>query len=201
MAIHLGPDETAALGWAFSTRSEQARSLREQLERGEELTDDDVAAVRKEWEAAGRPAHEPHVHRTAVELSDGTTVIAVSFHADDPYGRDAAPAFGLYLDARWGPPWPHRHVAWPDFGVPEDVDELRTSLQELLDRARGGERVEIGCLGGHGRTGTALACLAVLTGTRADQAVEWVRADYCIDAVETDEQRRFVEGFGTQASP
>jgi hypothetical protein len=35
----------------------------------------------------------------------------------------------------------------------------------------------------------------VLTGTPADQAVDWVRARYCPKAVETDAQRAFVESF------
>ena len=65
----------------------------------------------------------------------------------------------------------------------------------LLARARAGDAVEIGCLGGHGRTGTALACLAVLTGTAPDEAVAWVRRRYCDHAVETDAQRAFVERF------
>ena len=64
-----------------------------------------------------------------------------------------------------------------------------------LDRARGGELVEIGCLGGHGRTGTALACLAILTGIPADEAVPWVRANYCARGVETIEQEAFVLGL------
>jgi len=130
-----------------------------------------------------------HVHRTPVELADGTTVTAVSFLAGDPYTRDTSPVFGLYLDACWAPPWPHEHLAWPDFGLPSDVDGLRAALEGLLGRARRGELVEIGCLGGHGRTGTALACLAVLAGTPRQAAVDWVRGRYCSHAVETDEQR------------
>jgi hypothetical protein len=141
-------------------------------------------------------AWEPHVHRNRVEFADGTAVTAVSFLVEDPYRRDTSPAFGLYLDQRWDPPWPHEHLAWPDFGVP-DASELTASLRRLLARARAGEVVEIGCLGGHGRTGSALACLAVLTGTPAEQAVDWVRANYCPDAVETEEQRAFVERYGT----
>ncbi|HET6950099.1 MAG TPA: hypothetical protein VFI47_06980 [Acidimicrobiales bacterium] len=190
-------DDRAALGWAWTTRSPTGRLLRARRERGETAapTEDDLAAVRREWEAAGRPAPERHVHRTDVELPDGTQVTAVSFLGDDPYDRDAAPAFGLYLDERWDPPWPHEHVAWPDFGVPGG-DDVGPALQRLLDRARAGDRVEIGCLGGHGRTGTALACLAVLAGTPGDAAVDWVRAHYCPDAVETDGQRAFVEGYG-----
>lgn len=110
----------------------------------------------------------------------------------DPHRRDHRPDYGLYLDHRWQPPWGHDHLDWPDFGVPEDAEQVRTALQALLDRARRGERVEIGCLGGHGRTGTALALLAVLTGHPGDDAVGWVRTHYCARAVETAEQEAYV---------
>ena len=73
--------------------------------------------------------------------------------------------------------------------------ELRVALEDVLARSRRGEHVEVGCLGGHGRTGTALACLAVLTGTPPGEAVAWVRAEYCEKAVETDEQHAFVAAF------
>jgi hypothetical protein len=139
-----------------------------------------------------KPGKAPHLHRSAVRLPDGTNLTAVSYDAADPYGRDELPAFGLYLDPCWAPPWPHRHLEWPDFGVPADVEPVANDLQDLLDRARQGQRVEIGCLGGHGRTGTALAWLAVLTGEPPDTAVSWVRANYCAWAVETSEQERFV---------
>ena len=62
----------------------------------------------------------------------------------------------------------------------------------MLARARAGEKVELGCLGGHGRTGTALACLAVLGGYPHEEAFAWVRADYCPSAIETAEQEAFV---------
>ena len=57
------------------------------------------------------------------------------------------------------------------------------------------ERVEIACAGGHGRTGTALACLAVLDGVPGRAAVRYVRAHYAARAVETPGQRRFVARF------
>jgi protein-tyrosine phosphatase len=119
-------------------------------------------------------------------------VTAVSFVGRDPYGRDVRPDFGLYLDRRWRPPWPHARLDWPDFGVPDDAGALLAALRDVHDRAAAGERVEIGCLGGHGRTGTALAALAVLGGHPADDAVAWVRASYCARAVETPEQEAFV---------
>jgi Protein-tyrosine phosphatase len=138
---------------------------------------------------------EVHRHQSVVDLPDGTRVTAVSFHETAPYEREAIPDFGLYLDRRWEPPWPHAHVDWPDFGVPADDEALRVALRDLSDRARAGRRVEVGCLGGHGRTGTALACLAVLAGVESDRAVEWVRAEYCYQAVESLRQEAFVNDF------
>jgi hypothetical protein len=136
--------------------------------------------------------HEMHVHRTLLVLPDGTEVTAVSFDARDPYARERRPDYGLYLDERWQPPWDHGRIAWPDFGLPTDRAAVLDALRALLDRARAGDHVELGCLGGHGRTGTALGCLAVLSGHPPSDAVAWVRAAYCASAVETPEQEAFV---------
>jgi hypothetical protein len=133
-----------------------------------------------------------HVHLDLVVLPDGTTVTAASFDPEDPYSRDEWPRFGLYLDSKWQPPWDHAHLVWPDFGIPTDRRSVRVHLIDLHDRARSGEQVELGCLGGHGRTGTALAYLAVLSGLPAADAVAWVRANYCSEAIETPDQETFV---------
>ena len=138
---------------------------------------------------------ESHLHRTPVTLPSGTELWAVSFDGDDPYGRDRTPDFGVYLDDKWAPPWAHSKVFWPDFGVPPDVAALREQLTSVLRRAAAGDRVEIGCLGAHGRTGTALACLAIIDGHDPDSAVDWVRTNYCEGAVETPEQEAFVRAF------
>jgi hypothetical protein len=138
------------------------------------------------------PRFEVHHHRSPVTMPDGTTITAVSFDGADPYRRPEAPDFGLYLDHRWSPPWPHAHLDWPDFGVPADAELVVTALADPLERARHDERVELGCLGAHGRTGTALAVAAVLCGVAPQEAVEWVRATYCDQAIETAEQEAFV---------
>jgi hypothetical protein len=191
-------DDRAAVVWAvFAVQTPAGTLVTERMSRDERpaVTDELLVAIRAEWDAAGRPIVQPHSHRDEVTFADGTTVVGARFLVDDPYGPERAPTFGLYLDERWAPPWDHAHLPWVDFGVP-DAAELRAALEAVLDRARRGERVEIGCLGGHGRTGTALACLAVLTGTPPGDAVAWVRAAYCEKAVETDEQRAFVARFG-----
>ena len=65
------------------------------------------------------------------------------------------------------------------------------ALTEAWQRAVA-ERVEIACAGGHGRTGIALACLAILDGVPGTEAVAFVRERYDPHAVETPGQRRYV---------
>ena len=156
--------------------------------------------VDDEAEKCADPDHDHqqialHQHRSVVVLPDRTEIIAVSFDARDPYAREQVPDFGLYLDSQWDPPWPHEHLEWPDFGVPGDPALVGSALRSLLERARSGEQVEVGCLGGHGRTGTTLACAAVLCGLPSGDAVAWVRENYCAKAVESAEQEAFVLGF------
>ncbi len=107
------------------------------------------------------------------------------------------PAFGLYLLSRPPPPmpWASRWLRWRDFGLPADgVQSGRLLIEAWQWTAT--ERVEVACAGGHGRTGTALACLAVLDGVPADEAVRFVRERYGRRAVETPWQRRYVAHFG-----
>ena len=82
--------------------------------------------------------YEVHRHRTPVMLPSGAELWAVSFDASDPYSRDRAPDFGLYLDEKWAPPWEHAKVPWPDFGVPSDLDALRDRLSAVLAAGEGG---------------------------------------------------------------
>lgn len=67
----------------------------------------------------------------------------------------------------------------------------RSALREAHVRAEF-ERVEIACGGGVGRTGTAMALLAVMSGVAPDKAVAWVRENYHPRAVETRWQRQWV---------
>jgi hypothetical protein len=132
-----------------------------------------------------------------LRLPSGRTVRGRGLKRPLPDGL--SPAFGVYLLGTPPPgvPWPSRWIRWPDFGLPADPDAALASLAEAWRRAAA-ERVEIACAGGHGRTGTALACLAVLDGVPSGQAVAFVRAHYDRRAVETPWQRRYVIRFGRQ---
>jgi hypothetical protein len=113
-----------------------------------------------------------------------------------PLPSGPLPDLGLYLLGKPPPQmcWDVRWLRWPDFRLPADQDDAREALREVWRRAEN-ERVEIACRGGRGRTGTALACLAVLDGVSAGEAVAFVREHYRAKAVETPGQRRYVAGF------
>ena len=113
-----------------------------------------------------------------------------------PLPAGPVPEFGLYLlGGDPGPmAWPCRWLHWPDFRLPSDRVAARAAFLETWDRAAN-ERVEVACRGGFGRTGTALACLAVLDGVPGDLAVDYVRLHYNPRAIETPWQRRYVRHF------
>jgi len=115
-----------------------------------------------------------------------------------PLPDGPTPTFAVYLLGKEPPtvPWEARWLRWPDFRLPSDRSEAREVLEEVWRRAQS-ERVELACHGGRGRTGTALACLAVLDGVPAGQAVAYVREHYDAHAVETPWQRRYVGRFSS----
>lgn len=107
------------------------------------------------------------------------------------------PEFAVYLRGR-DPrvsAWPYAWVRWHDFRRPASVHETVDVLRDAHERAAT-ERVEICCGGGNGRTGAALAVLAVMSGVAPRDAVGWVREHYRPRAVETRGQRRWVEKIG-----
>lgn len=93
--------------------------------------------------------------------------------------------FALVLARGPVPAWPYRRIRWPDFWIPTDRRDALDALREAHQRAYAGERVEIACRGGVGRTGTALAAIAILDGMPATEAIPWVRGAYHRRAVET----------------
>lgn len=124
-----------------------------------------------------------------VELPDGRRVRCRGLRRGDPIDP---PDVGYYLLGE--PPtfdWPTHWIEWHDFRLPVDTDR---ALEQLRDAHRrcAIERVELACHGGVGRTGTALAVLAVLSGVAPSEAVGWARTHYEPRASETPWQRRWV---------
>jgi len=134
----------------------------------------------------------------AVALPDGTAVRGRGRR--DPLPGGPLPEFGLYLGTpgAWRPAWPAEWIDWPDFRTPRDHESAAASIVHAFELARSGRRVEVACTGGTGRTGTVLACMAILAGHPADDAVAWARAHYRRHAVETPGQRRWVRWFASR---
>ncbi|MGH3900823.1 MAG: protein-tyrosine phosphatase family protein [Pseudonocardiaceae bacterium] len=145
----------------------------------------------------------------AIALPDGTVIRGRGCRQPLPAGR--LPDFGLYLGRPpdqqrrslfrhrepWQPDWSADWIDWPDFRTPRD-DRLAADLIEhayLL--ARAGHCVEVACGGGTGRTGTVIACMAILAGHPAADALAWTRRHYRPRAVETPGQRRWIGWFAT----
>ena len=138
-----------------------------------------------------------------VVLPDGTVVRGRGRRQPLPPGP--LPEFGLNLGRPPGPPtgrdtpvmpeWPVEWIDWPDFRTPRDGPAAAAAIVRAYHRARAGTRVEVTCGGGTGRTGTVIACLAVLAGHPAADAVAWTRAHYRPHAVETPGQRRWIRWF------
>lgn len=129
-----------------------------------------------------------------IELPDGAVVTGRGLR--DGRIVEPEPDYGVYLQPRpVDVPWPHDWIEWPDFRLPRDHDAAIRLIRTLHARALSGERVEVACSGGIGRTGTVISCLAVLSGVPADEAVAWTRANYHRRAVETPWQKRWVRKF------
>lgn len=92
----------------------------------------------------------------------------------------------------WAPP-PCIGIEWPDCGIPAMSAEWWDELARALRGIKG--NIGLCCMGGHGRTGTMLAILAVKLGKvkKGSCPVDWVRTRYCKKAAETDSQLDYIE--------
>ncbi len=93
---------------------------------------------------------------------------------------------------RWNPQGrtPEIVLDWPDMGIVALPKAFWKALIAYL--AENKAKMLVFCVGGHGRTGTAIASLMVASGWTGEDAVAWVRAHYCGRAIETDEQAQYV---------
>lgn len=148
----------------------------------------------------------------AITLPDGTAVRGRGRR--EPFPPGPVPDYGLYLGrppddaprrgvlrrrrAAWRPGWPADWIDWPDFRTPRDREAAAALIRRAYELAREGSRVEVACHGGTGRTGTVIACMAVLAGLPAADAVAWTRRHYRPRAVETPGQRRWIAWFATR---
>ncbi len=83
-------------------------------------------------------------------------------------------------------------IPWPDGGLPPVQPEFWGELERLLPAGK----VVFACIGGHGRSGTALAAMLIQHfKCTAQYAIRLVRQNHCDDAIETHGQEKYLEYF------
>ena len=128
--------------------------------------------------------------------------------------RKQFPDLGVYLDDLWmgvsagvtvagnlkapRPVYDTIMLDWDDYGAANTAD-LAWTVRIILNYLHAGKRVEIGCFGGHGRTGTLLAILiAKIEHLSAYQAILEARKRYCQQIIESRQQMEQVFAFTGQ---
>jgi protein-tyrosine phosphatase len=87
-------------------------------------------------------------------------------------------------------------INWPDYDVPNLGKKFwQAFVATLLKKSAKTEySIYVGCLGGHGRTGTAMAIIAHLLGIcKNEDPVTFIRNKHCKNAVESERQLKYIE--------
>jgi hypothetical protein len=128
-------------------------------------------------------------HKTAKPLPDVRVILD---HMRLPKGWMGGAGTDITLDG-----FSTISVIWPDFGaIP--VTHLDFVVDHIMDLVRDGKIVEIGCHGGHGRTGSLAAGLLIKASSfTAKGAVKRVRSAYCDRAIESKTQETMLEEYAT----
>lgn len=78
-----------------------------------------------------------------------------------------------------------------DMQPPSDAKSFKQMIAWAAEQLKAGKKVHVGCIGGHGRTGTFLAALVTHMTGELD-SITYVRKHYCQKAVETQGQIDFL---------
>jgi hypothetical protein len=95
---------------------------------------------------------------------------------------------------------------WPDRDAINLTPQFWIDLVSYVFTDSKYPRVNVCCVGGHGRTGTALACMILaamhldypINGNKGmvkkpDKLIKWIREQYCPDAIEGQFQQEYIE--------
>jgi hypothetical protein len=118
-----------------------------------------------------------------------------------PIVKDADIYIGFDHSMRISPPaWPWQvghpkaiEVLFPitDMSAPSKPADFKELVDWVCNQLQAGKKIHAGCIGGHGRTGTFLAAV-VKQMTGEEDAITFVRKNYCDRAVESSAQMKFL---------
>lgn len=149
------------------------------------------------------------------KLNEDMTIYLSGSGTSESKKNDSTPTVGCYMDSGWmkgtfwmtpngtgeyidelfpTPPVDTLYLNWRDMGVIPVLD-LSIATVWCITRMMEGERLEIGCHGSHGRTGTLLAGILVYLGATAKDAIKEVRTRHCDRAIETKGQEDLIARY------
>lgn len=139
-------------------------------------------------------SHPALILKDDLKIYGGSCITPVIKDADVYIGFDS----GMKRSDR-GFPWEpkpevealdvYMHIS--DGAAPKDLINFNKLLEWTAQQIESGKKVHVGCIGGHGRTGTFLAALVYVMTGRKD-AGAYVREAYCKKVIETTEQVNFL---------
>lgn len=83
------------------------------------------------------------------------------------------------------------HFKITDMKAPSDAVEFKNLIIYITGAMQDKQKVHVGCIGGHGRTGVVMAAV-VATMTDEEDPITYVRTHYCKKAVESKAQIQFL---------
>ena len=147
------------------------------------------------WGWGSNPCYRKH---PSLVMPD-TSLSVFGGNCGDPVVTDADVYVGFcspmkYLDC-YRPNESGKAVLFPvkDMAAPDNPKEFRDLIEWTKGQIDDEKKVHIGCVGGHGRTGTALAALVSLYGEQ--DAITYIRQKYCSRAVESSIQVEFLHRY------
>lgn len=125
-----------------------------------------------------------------IRISDGWSSV---FDTQVKLSGGADELFSDKLTMRKVPPT--IDIEWPDFEAPDMDNTWWEEVAAGILKLPAGSNIVVYCLGGHGRTGTALSILAILMEAvpPKEDAVLWLRDKYCQKIVESSAQLTYIE--------
>jgi hypothetical protein len=126
---------------------------------------------------------------TEWEINGGSCSSPVCKDADVYIGFDQSMSF---TQRNW--PWKKgAEVLFyvQDMSVPASPEEFKKLIAWTHKQLQDGKKIHAGCIGGHGRTGMFLAAL-IKTIAGEEDAIAYVRKNYCVKAVESASQVDFL---------
>lgn len=128
--------------------------------------------------------------------------------------RDSPPDFGFYFYTGWADklglivtngsyiksiarvrPYPALFTDWKDFS---DIKQalLEQLITIALSKIRHGKKIDVGCMAGHGRTGSFVACIiSAIEHLDGETAIDELHRRYCSHAVESASQKEMIIKF------